>query len=479
MDVAVLSSAIDALQAFVLEKMQETRIPGLSVSLVGRERAPYHRTFGFRDLETRRPVTTRTIFGLGSITKVFTAIGVMQLRDRGLLALDDPLDAHLGIDLRPFGQRLRIWHLLSHSSGIPALGFSESKMSTDWFMSGVPVATEADLDVFLQGAGEWAASEPGKRWFYLNEGYLLLGRLIARLSGQSYTEYVQEQILTPLNMQRTRFSRTRFEQVGDAATPYMRDRDGVLFPGATLYGEMPAAGGLASCAEDMAQFAQALLQAGRLPGGRQLLAADSVQEMQTPRVPLPQEAADISFQTIDTRNAQASGPYQGYFGCGLQVWRNFYGLDLIAHGGGVMGGTTYLAYLPERDLGLVLLANAHGYPLGQLAMVLLAWILGENPAQLSFLQLDRALKQLTGTYESFRSTMRADVTDNGDGSTLRFTIRYHHEDRTSILVPLYIGDDQWRFETYSGGRRMEVTFRRHENGIDLLFERYKFRNRNR
>ncbi len=474
------ADAVNALHSFVLEKMQGTHMPGLSVSVIERGKVHLHRAFGFRDLETRQPVTSRTIFGLGSITKVFTAIAILQLHDRGILDLNDRLDRYLDIDLMPFGQPIRIWHLLSHSSGIPALGLSESKMSTDWFMSGIPVATEEDLFAFLDGVSIWAACEPGRRWYYLNEGYLLLGQLIAHLSGQPYTEYIEQHILAPLQMERTRFSRTRRVQDKDAATPYMRGRDGDLFVGAALYGEMPAAGGLASCAQDMSRFAEVLLHEGSFPNGGQLLTADSLRQMQTPRIPLPQEPAEIDCREPDAKSGTGEHPkiaaaYQGYFGCGLQIYRNFYGFDLMAHGGGIMGGTSYLAYLPECGLAIVLLANAHGYPLGQMAMVFLAQLLGKNYVELPFVQIDRALEPLVGSYESFRSTILAEVTREGD--LLRFTIRYNHEHRSSILVPLCLGEDHLRFETFSGGRRMEVDFYRNERGIDVLFERYKFRRR--
>ena len=128
-----------ALDSFVLARMQETHLPGLALSLIQVDGESDHRVFGFRDIETRRSVTPRTLFGLGSITKVFTALAVFQLCDRGLLDLDDRIDRWLELDLKPYGEPIRVWHLLSHTSGIPALGFSESKMSDEWFMHGIPV----------------------------------------------------------------------------------------------------------------------------------------------------------------------------------------------------------------------------------------------------------------------------------------------------------------------------------------------------
>ncbi len=467
-----------ALDSFMLERMQETHLPGLALSLVSSSGACDHRVFGFRDIETRRPVTPRTLFGLGSITKVFTALAIFQLWDRGLLDLDDRIDRWLDIDLQPHGEPIRVWHLLSHSSGIPALGYSESKMSDEWFMSGIPVATEADLLAFMQGAAAWAVSPPGERWFYLNEGYLLLGSLIAQLSGQRYTQYVEQHILEPLDMKRTHFARTRFEADENAATPYMHDRAGKRFAGAQLYGGMPAAGGLVSCAEDMAQLVVALLNDGQLANGAQLISREALQQMRTPRVPLPQVDASITLGPFRDQGG-ADQPdedvpaHEGHFGCGFQILQNFYGHDLVGHGGGIMGGTTYLALMPQRQVGAVLLSNAHGYPMAQFAMVALARMLGEPPQHLPFLRIENLLARLTGTYTSFRNTIRADVTPLGD--LLRFTIRYHHEDRSSILIPLHLSEDRAHFQMYSNARNMVVEFQFDDDGINLLFERYKFR----
>lgn len=467
-----------ALDSFVLERMQETRLPGMAVSLVPSGTECDHRVFGFRDIETRKPVTPHTQFGLGSITKVFTALAVFQLCDRGLLDLDDRIDQWLDIEFEPRGEPIRVWHLLSHTSGIPALGYSESKMSDEWFMSGIPLATEADLLAFLQGADAWAVSRPGERWFYLNEGYLLLGRLIARLSGQSYRHYVEQHILDPLRMGRTHFARMRIEQDENAATPYLYGRDGKRFVGAYLYGEMLAAGGMVSCANDMAHLVVALLNDGQLANGTQLISKEALQQMRTPRVPLPQGDRSISlgpFRDHDgVEHTEKDVPVQeGYSGCGFQIFRNFYGYDLVGHGGGIMGGTSYLALIPERRVGVVLLANAHGYPMEQFAMVALARMLGESPQNLPFLRIENVLARLVGSYTSFRSTIRAEVTPLGD--LLRFTIRYHHEDRSAILIPIHLSEDCARFQTFSNARNMVVEFRLDDNGINLLFERYKFR----
>jgi CubicO group peptidase (beta-lactamase class C family) len=232
----------------------------------------------------------------------------------------------------------------------------------------------------------------------------------------------------------------------------------------------------------MAQLVVALLNDGQLADGAQLISPEALQQMRTPRVPLPQTDTSITlgpFRDQDgADHVDKDAPVQeGHFGCGLQVLRNFYGHDLVGHGGGIMGGTSYLALMPERGVGAVLLANAHGYPMAQFAMVALARMVGESPQHLPFLRIEKALARLAGSYTSFRNTIRAEVTPLGD--LLRFTIRYHHEDRSSILIPLHLSENLARFQTVSNGRNMVVEFRLDDGGIDLLFERYKFRKQGR
>ncbi len=449
-----------AVDAFVLDKMVESKLPGVGYVLLEGETVRY-RSFGFRDMQRRLSPTPDSLFGLGSITKVFTALAIMQLRDRGELSLEDPLGKHLDIDVEVRGQEVTIEHLLSHTSGVPALGYSESKMSKHWFMDGYPINSYSDLLTFMRGAESWAHAEPGKVWHYLNEGYILLGAIIERCSGMPYCDYIVRNILEPLGMERSTFDQDRVEGDPDRAIPYLK-RDGALFVGSNLYGEIPAAGGLVSTCRDMASFAQMFLQDG---GG--LISSEGLALMGRRYVALPAEAVDV-FSRSKKRPMRTS-----FYGLGLQIQTDFFGHDVIGHGGGVMGGTSYLAAIPARRLAVVLLANAHGYPLSQLAFVLLAAALGEEVEALPFVRFERLLNRLAGSYASFRETMLADVTCQ-DGE-LTLSIHFAHEDRVYRLNPERVGRNRARFQTTSGIRRLPVEFAFTAEGVELVIERYKFR----
>ena len=200
----------------VFEKMEETNLPGLSVSVFKDNEVVFSRGFGFRDIDKGLPATKHTIFGVGSITKSFTALSIMQLQEAGKLNVEEPVNNYLSLKIEPGGEPVLIKHLLTHTSGIPALAYSESALRSaigagdNWN----PVSNIEDLLNFVNGAENWVYSQPEERWFYLNEGYGLLGAITEKCSGLPYEEYIRERIISPLGMNRSYFRKEEFEKEG-------------------------------------------------------------------------------------------------------------------------------------------------------------------------------------------------------------------------------------------------------------------------
>ncbi|MBZ0286258.1 MAG: beta-lactamase family protein, partial [Anaerolineae bacterium] len=153
-------------ERFILDKITDTRLPGLSAALVKGDEVVWSRGFGFRDLKSGLAATPQTIYSIGSVTKSFTCIAIMQLAEAGKLKIDDPIDQYFPFDIQPGGEKVRIWHLMSHTSGLPALAYAENVIGgvigsqESWF----PIATWQDLLTFMQDAGDWAVTKPGQRW---------------------------------------------------------------------------------------------------------------------------------------------------------------------------------------------------------------------------------------------------------------------------------------------------------------------------
>lgn len=446
------------LEKFIFAKMSESKLPGLSAAVVVDGEIVWERAFGFRDISAGLTATPRTLYGIGSVTKSFTAIAIMQLAEGGKLSVDDPIDLHLPLTVRPTGDPIRIRHLLCHSSGIPALGYAEAAIrgatgaKKNWF----PISSCSDMLTFMADAQNWTVSGPGERWFYLNEGYALLGGIIARCSGVSYEEYVHEHILSPLGMTRSFFAKEKVEQDHDAAVPYVITRDGERVASSYPYGGITADGALISNVGDLSRYITMYLNRGASAGCR-ILSPGSIEAMETMHIPLPYHS-----------------PFgEAGYGYGLSQASDFLGHRLVGHGGSVLVATAYIGFIPQQGVGIALLANGSGYSLSQLGMYGLALLVEKDPDDLFFVRREKALSDLTGAYETYKGTMQAQVKQKGDFLFIEMKDRY-----TDIIVPLVpeaIEGEVRMFYTVSAGVKLPVEFRVHASGVDLIYERYLLR----
>ncbi|MDZ7703937.1 MAG: serine hydrolase [Trueperaceae bacterium] len=457
---------IRQLEHFIFGHMTESGLPGLSLALVAGGEVVYRGGFGHRDLVRGRAATPDTLYGVGSITKSLTALAVMQLAEEGRLELSDPVDTHLPIRLEARGEVVRLEHLLSHTSGFPALAYSEALLRSAHHIGGrpLPIASPEDVMRFMHGADDWAEAAPGERWFYFNEGYALLGLIIENLSGQPYDDYIRERILEPLGMTRSFFSADAVANADDVAVPYVLYRDGrAPEPGRYLYRTIRSEGGLISSANDLSRYLTMWLE-----HGGNIISQDSYREMVTPRVAEPKQTAPYLFG--DNGNARPARHY----GYGLSVQNDFFGGTLVGHGGSVLVSTAQLAFIPERQVGVAVLANGSGYPTAHIAQVALALLLDEDPATLPFWQIEHTLTGVTGYYQTYQQTMSATLKRRGD--FLELTIHDDAQPQTVILVPEDISNErEQHFFTLSAGQRLPVTICQRDDRTELIYERYKFR----
>jgi len=272
---------------FIFECMSKTHLPAISVAAVKNGQIIYSKGFGLRNRAYGLAATPNTLYAIGSVTKSFTALSIMQLFNEGKLSLEDPVSEYAPLELKSMGEPVKIWHLLTHSSGIPALAYAEAiiRYATGAGGKWIPMATYDELFAFMQEAEKWALTKPGERWFYLNEGYLLLGYIIEKVSGVSYEKYVENNILEPLGMKRTFFGREKLERDPDAAVPYIITKEGEQKESVYVY-SLSADGGLISNVMDLARYIIMYLNRGEYNGNR-ILPPHLIEEMEKPRVKLP------------------------------------------------------------------------------------------------------------------------------------------------------------------------------------------------
>jgi len=444
------------LESFVFEKISKTHLPGLSIAIVKGGEVVYSRGFSFRDVERGLRATPETLYGIGSVTKSFTALSIMQLVEEEKLSLDEPVKKHVPLDLKFKDEPVRIWHLLSHSSGIPALAYAEAfiRCVTGAGDRWMPIGSHEDIFTFMNEANQWALTRPGERWFYLNEGYLILGHIIEKLSGMSYEEYLRRKTLEPLRMSRSFFKRSEVEADLDVATPYIITRDKELKKSTYPYG-ISADGGLISNVLDLARYITMYLNKGRYDQGS-LVSPESIEEMEKPRVKRPLQIFE--------------GEAYGY---GLGIIPDFFGHKLIGHAGSVLVATAYIAYIPKEKVGIALLANGSGYPMSQIGQYGMALMLGENTENLPFIKVEKAFDLLTGLYETYKGTMKARVVSNG--GILQIEIKDKYVDTVVALVPDDIETNAKAFHAFQSGGELPVEFRVDGDKVDLIYERYRLR----
>ncbi len=396
--------AINAINERVADIRANGSIPGIAIAVTDRDGLVLDRVYGHAEIASGRPVTSDTLFEIGSIGKTFCALVVMQLVEERRVGLDDPIVRHLPWFKVPgTGERITIRHLLSHTAGITA---------------GIDGTPEAAFQVWrLRDLTPGA--EPGHGFHYSNLGYKALGLMIERLEGVPYPDVVQRRLLAPLGMTATEPEITDDirPRLAVGYEPARDDRawnEGDPLLPATWLTTCTADGAIASTAADLAIFGRALLAEG---GG--LISPAAFAEMTTPVEALAGEG----------------------YGLGIYA-RAFDGRRLLGHTGGMVGFIAGMWLDPEAGLGAVVLQNGPGHGPNKLARWMLQLVrasredrdpraaLAANLAVMAAADADdraraeegpstspgSATSEITGTYRShdpwtttFRVVLRDDV----------------------------------------------------------------------
>ena len=277
-----VAEAIQLLDLWINEQMDWHRIPGVAIGIVYDQELIWAQGYGTSDVESQRPVTPQTIFRIGSVTKLFTATAVMQLRDAGKLHLDDPLTQHLpwfSIQ-NPYknAPAITLRHLLTHTAGLP-----REAAFAYWTHHQFPDRDELRTSV----AEQTLLAPPGSRYDYSNLGMSLLREVVAAVSGQTYGEYVQANIFDPLKMTRSAVV------LPEDHRPDLSREYGLFLPDdsrreLTYYDAkaLRAMGNITSTIEDLSHFAALQFRTG-LAGDDQILAGSTLAEMHRPHFVYP------------------------------------------------------------------------------------------------------------------------------------------------------------------------------------------------
>lgn len=348
------------------------RTAGAAV-LVSRDgKVVFERGFGYASLEHGVRITPATKFRIGSITKQFTAAAILRLQEQGKLSVGDRLSRFLP-DF-PRAEEVTLHHLLTHTSGLHSYTNKPDFLRTVT----VPTTSEELIASFKNDPFDFA---PGTKWDYCNSGYLLLGHLVEKVSGQPYGDFLRAQFFEPLGMKDTGVHRND-AILEDEATGYFQEGD-VLRK--ALNWDMSRAGGagaLYSTVGDLARWNEAVF------GGR-VLGPDSLKAALTP---------------VAVAGAERL-PDEGY-GYGWFVGK-LRGLEEVQHGGGLQGFISQLSRYPGERLTVVVLANAAppvpgllpGTLARDIAQVYLGHRMADRPSAKALMLPPAALDSFVGRYD--------------------------------------------------------------------------------
>jgi CubicO group peptidase (beta-lactamase class C family) len=334
--------------------------PGAAAIVVRKGQVIYKKAVGMADMELNVPLQPDMIFRLGSITKQFTAVAILQLAGQGKLSLQDDIKKYM--PELPFKENITVEHLLNHTSGIKSYTNKPDFLKilrTDMTPMEVIKLTEKDTLEF----------KPGTQWNYNNTGYVMLGYIIEKVSKERYEDYITQHIFLPTGMNNS-FYGSESKIIKNRVKGYKKERDDYENSDYISMTLPHAGGSLISTVDDLWKWNKALYS-------YKLVQKEWLDKALTPYI-LP--------------NGKSTN-----YGYGLS-FGNIQGSKTIEHSGGIPGFSTDAVFLPEEDIFVAVFSNCECKSPGN-AMAKLAAVAVGKPYRFNILPLaEAAAKQYEGVY---------------------------------------------------------------------------------
>lgn len=327
----------------------------------------YKKAFGMADLELDVPMKPDMVFRIGSVTKQFTAVAILQLMEQGKLNLDDEITKYIP-DYPTHGHKITIEHLLTHTSGI----MNFTSLQEYFKFSRQDLMPEEIIDIFRNKPMDFA---PGTRWSYSNSGYILLGYIVEKASGKPYREYIEENFFKPLGMTGT-FYGDNSKIIKNRASGYQPSGDKVVNASYVSMLVPYSAGAIESTVEDLFRWNQAL-HSGKI---------------------ISKESLAKAHTEYKLADGKGCGYGYGWFIAQLQ------GTPAVEHGGGINGFLSYSVYLPDEDVFVAVLSNSNGKSPEFVSLKMAAAAMGKpwKPAEIQ--PDEKILDEFAGVYENEEGT---------------------------------------------------------------------------
>jgi CubicO group peptidase (beta-lactamase class C family) len=347
-----LEKAFPEIDKLFREYAASAHVPGAAWGIVIDGELAHTGVTGYRDVPSKAPVTPDTVFRIASMTKSFTAIAILQLRDAGKLSLDDPAEKYVP-EMKALvypssdAPRITVRHLLSHAEGFPEDNPWGDQQLAD---------TDEQLSALIR-SGIPFSNSPGVAYEYSNFGFAILGRIVANVADPSatprtaaYTRYIKEHVLTPLGMTSTTLEPSSVPAARLAHGYRWEDEQWKNEP-LLANGSFGSMGGMLTTLSDLGRYVGAFLAAWPPRDGDETppLRRSSLREMQQVWRPAPATITRASGGSVQLNS--------GGYGYGLRISQTCQFPTVVAHGGGLPGFGTQMRWLPEYGVGLIAFGN--------------------------------------------------------------------------------------------------------------------------
>jgi CubicO group peptidase (beta-lactamase class C family) len=324
--------SLDGIDAFAEQALKDWKCVGLSIAVIEDGKVILSKGYGLRDMKRSQPVTPKTLFAIGSSTKSFTVTSLGVLADQGKLDWDKPLREYLP-EFRLMDQfaneRMTPRDLVTHRSGLP-------RHDLMWYNSPLTRKEIFERLRYLEPSKDFRTS-----FQYQNLMFMTAGYLAAQISGMPWENHVRKAIFDPLGMSSSNFSVTDSQKSSDYSLPYTLVKEEIKEIPFRNIDQIGPAGSINSNAEDMVKYVMM-----HMAYGKGVLSERNAKQMQTPQMSI---AAPGEFKEL---GAQSYG--MGFF---LTSYRGHY---LVHHGGNIDGFSALVTFMPQENIGMVILTNQNG-----------------------------------------------------------------------------------------------------------------------
>lgn len=315
--------------------MKGLDVPGAAVAIIKNGEVVFSEGYGYRDTKNKKPVTPKTLFAIGSSTKAFGTLSLSLLAQQQKFNWDTPVQTYIptfSLHDPLASAQITARDLASHRTGV-------SRHDTLWYISSLTRQEIAEKIRHLELDAPFRSA-----FLYNNLMYATISYIAENITNQTWEQYVTEHILDPLQMERTNFSVTTSQKSDDHALPYIEKDGNITEVPFCKIDTIGAAGCINSNIEDMAKWVLLHLNKGKV-GEHELIMPDMLQQMYTPQIPIPDEPI---FAVPET-------PLNSYgLGWFITAYR---GHKEIHHGGNIDGFSAFVSFMPEHNIGLVVLTN--------------------------------------------------------------------------------------------------------------------------